>query len=178
MMLHVLLMSAAAPLLGLYTRKGRTSDERSPRSLFVRGALQLGLLLLWHIPTVMSAAMHQPVLALLMHLSLFLVAWAFWDELYLTMVGHPWRAIAALIVSAKLFCLLAALLVFAPRPILHAAPAMAEASAHLNDQHLAGLVMLAVCPLSYVAMAIWIAADWLHGITRQASSPLQTTREQ
>ena len=53
--------------------------------------------------------------------------------------------------------MLGALLVFAPRPIY--------SSGHhgfdLADQQLAGLLMLAACPLSYVLAAIVIAVETL-----------------
>jgi putative membrane protein len=70
----------------------------------------------------------------------------------------------ALLVSGKLFCLLAVLLVFAPRFFYGAHGTHSHGGMpvdQLADQHLAGLLMLVVCPLSYVAAAVAIAAQWL-----------------
>jgi putative membrane protein len=56
--------------------------------------------------------------------------------------------VLALLLTGKLTCLLAVLLVFAPRALYpHAA---------LADQQFAGLLMLAACPLSYLGAALVI----------------------
>ena len=68
-----------------------------------------------------------------------------------------WQAILALLVTGKLACLLGALLVFAPRPI-YAGP---HHGFDLADQQMAGLLMLAACPMSYVLAGIVIAVETL-----------------
>jgi putative membrane protein len=71
----------------------------------------------------------------------------------------------ALLITGKLFCLLAALLVFSPRvlyPDALAAHRHAPVAADLlSDQHLAGLLMLVLCPLTYVLAGVLIAERWL-----------------
>jgi putative membrane protein len=82
-----------------------------------------------------------------------------------------WRALFALLLTGKLFCLLGALLVFAPR-LLYGDPAAGhawhtpETGDALADQHLGGLLMLAVCPLTYVLAGVIIAAQWLRDLAR------------
>ena len=76
-----------------------------------------------------------------------------------------WRGLLALILTAKLFCLLGVLLVFAPR-FLYPGLSLPHAAGHvmaasLADQQLAGLLMLVVCPASYLAAGVVIAARWV-----------------
>jgi putative membrane protein len=80
----------------------------------------------------------------------------FWLSVCSARPAQWWQAIVALLVTGKLACLLGALLVFAPRPIY---------SGHhgfdLADQQMAGLLMLAACPLSYVLAGIVVAVETL-----------------
>ena len=78
--------------------------------------------------------------------------------------------------TAKLFCLLGALLVLAPRPIYAAHsgphhPVVPSGLTALEDQQLAGLLMLAACALTYVAAGAIIAARWLRELVAQGTSP-------
>jgi putative membrane protein len=86
----------------------------------------------------------------------------------------------ALIVSGKFACLLGVLLIFAPRPLFepHAAHVgQATHTALMADQHLAGLLMIAACPLSYVLTAVILAARAVTRLEKrsaliEASAPL------
>ncbi len=69
----------------------------------------------------------------------------------------------ALLVSGKLACLLGVLFVFAPRPLLAHAGHFVHAQV-LADQHLAGLLMIAACPLSYVLTAVVLAVQAVNGV--------------
>jgi putative membrane protein len=78
-----------------------------------------------------------------------------------------WHGILGLVVTGKLSCLLAALLVFSPRQLF------TEAHHHvgsLDDQQVAGLLMLTACPLSYVVAGAVMAMQ-LSGIIRQRREP-------
>ena len=88
-----------------------------------------------------------------MHAVLSLSALLFWTCLLSLPDARRWHAIPALLLTGKLVCLLAALLVFAPRMLYgdHA-----HDLAALDDQRLAGLLMIAACPLSYLVAAIMI----------------------
>jgi putative membrane protein len=85
-----------------------------------------------------------------------LAAVAFWSSIIAS--ASRWKAILALLLSGKLACLIGALLVFSPR-LLYAAICYGQGvnldtAGALADQHLAGLLMLAACPLSYILAAI------------------------
>jgi putative membrane protein len=101
---------------------------------------------------------------LALHSLLFLAALAFW----LCVVhasAHKWQAMLALLISGKLACLLGVLLIFAPRPLFASGHAVHLADeALLADQHLAGLLMIAACPLSYVLTAVVLAVHTVNGL--------------
>jgi putative membrane protein len=83
-----------------------------------------------------------------------------------------WSALAALLVTGKLFCLLGVLLTFAPRAIygqialLPLCFGIVSPRPILHDQQLAGLLMLAACPVVYVTAAIVIARRRLAALDR------------
>lgn len=142
--------------------------------------LQLSLLWLWHLPAALGAAMDIPGGMAAMHLSLFGAALWFWRCILGAAQAGMWRALGALAVAAKLFCLLGVLFVFAPTPI-YATIAGISASdvsgrqALLEDQHLAGLAMLIACPLSYGVAAVAIFLRWI-GKTGGPKRRLSATR--
>lgn len=160
MILHALTMSVLAPLAAAgLNGVGWTAPV--PASLLAATAMQGALFLVWHTPGLMGAAMHDGAATLAMHGSLFAAAVIFWLCVYRSAQVHPWSAIAALVVSGKLLCLVSVLMVFAPTPAFHASNA--DLAAQLADQQAAGLVMLAVCPPVYIAIAVIMAARWLSG---------------
>jgi putative membrane protein len=99
---------------------------------------------------------------------LFVVATAFWVSLLTVTLASRWQSIPALLLTGKLACLLAALLVFAPRTLYSAAGDLAHAAHQaatigpLDDQHLAGLLMITACPLSYLVAAVIIASQLIN----------------
>jgi putative membrane protein len=141
---HIALMNLAAPLaaLGLAERLPR------PRLFWAACLLQIVLLWFWHAPALHHLSM-QPAGAVAMHASLFLAALAFWRLLLDTVEHTGWQALLALLLTGKLACLLGALLIFSPR-LLYAGVA-------LDDQQLAGLLMIAACPASYLVAGVVVA---------------------
>ena len=73
-----------------------------------------------------------------------------------------WHALPALLLTGKLVCLLAALLVFAPRALYGASHQHAALMQPLDDQQLAGLLMIAACPLSYLVAAVVITVQLIN----------------
>jgi putative membrane protein len=157
MVVHILAMSVVAPVvatLGVLVSPRRTV---SARQLWLATAGQIILLWGWHLPSAHHFAAASPVGALVMHLSLLAVAVWFWDALVQQRADRQWHGILALLVTGKLACLLAALLVFATQPLFqHRA-----AAAALDDQQLAGLLMIVACPASYVLAAVIMAARFV-----------------
>jgi putative membrane protein len=168
---HLLLMNAVAPALALATTALPLRMVASARSLALATLAQLLLLWAWHAPAALAAAWHVPAVHALMQLSLFSSALWFWLAVIADRGAFRWRALFALLITGKLFCLLGVLLVFAPRLLYgdqangHGWHTPATPNA-LADQHLAGLLMLVVCPLTYVVAAVVIAAQWLRDLAR------------
>jgi putative membrane protein len=104
-----------------------------------------------------------------MHATLLIAAIWFWLTLIRLRAEQQWQGILALLITGKLACLLAALLVFAPRPVLTAHGHNHALGQALDDQHLAGLLMIVACPASYVLAGILIAVR-LIGITQTTRS--------
>lgn len=178
---HILTMNFIAPIVAFgllrYGPLGRIS-RRNPHEwgswlgswLALAVALQIGALWFWHAPGVFEWAMAGRWPGAFMHASLFLIALLFW-VCVLDIDGHSrWKPIAALLVTGKLFCLLGALFVFAPRalydmPFAHGYLSQAQghslAASTLADQQLAGLLMVAACPLTYIVAGVVIATRWI-----------------
>jgi putative membrane protein len=153
MLMHIALMSIGAPLVAtVWTVAGRSRGIRN-RELWAATATQLLTLWAWHLPAAHHLAAVSAGGAVLMHLSLLIIAIWFWLCLIRLDAVQQWQGILALLITGKLACLLAGLLVFAPRPVLIGHQ---QASA-LEDQHLAGLLMLIACPASYVLAGVLTA---------------------
>jgi putative membrane protein len=159
---HILLMNLLAPVVAVWAARSSPSVVRPFRSVAAPAMVQLLLLWGWHAPPSLIAAMSHPGLHLAMHASLLFAALWFWAAVVNATVGRQWRAIAGLLVTSKLFCLLGVLLTFASYPLY---PAMTHhggaALDPLADQQLAGLLMLVACPLSYLVAAVVVASNWL-----------------
>lgn len=161
MLHHMVLMNLAVP--GLIYILRPTVPSTASRNWPLATATQLALLWGWHSPSALGAAMSNPIIMLAMDASLTAAAAWFWLAIYATPAAGRWRAIFALLVTGKLFCLLGALLVFAPRALFGAmmrGPDVALMSESLADQQLAGLVMLVVCPLVYITAGVVLASRW------------------
>jgi putative membrane protein len=169
MALHIATMNVAAPLLATAFVWTRSSADLRAWALGLWPATILQLALLWatHSPVLHHAAHGSSLILAGMHTALFIAALAFWTNIARPNVSR-WQAMLALLISGKLACLLGVLLIFAPRPLFaatdaeHLGHAVASNTAvALSDQHLAGLLMIAACPLSYVLAAVVIAAQTL-----------------
>jgi putative membrane protein len=116
----------------------------------------------------MMLVLSTPALAPLMQISLYASALFFWIAVYRQIQENAWRALMALLVTGKLYCMLAVLLVFSPRALYTAdAPHMAI---DLADQQLAGTMMVVACPLSYILIATVLTVRWLNALSRGNST--------
>lgn len=165
MLAHILLMNAVAPLLAL---AAHGAVPRNWPSLLVPATMvQVVALWAWHAPPVLEAAMQSGLLHVGMQASLLLAACWFWWAIFSHREAR-WRAILALLVTGKLFCLLGVLLVFAPRALY---AGLGVHAAALPDQQLAGLLMLIACPATYIVAGVVVAARWLGHIESDSPSP-------
>ncbi|RVG86727.1 cytochrome c oxidase assembly protein [Sinorhizobium meliloti] len=168
MAVHILLMNLAAPLAAFaVTRVRLQRREIAGWALALATFAQIAALWAWHVPPSLNRALEFPTVHLLMNASLFLTAFLFWRVVLRLHGQRSWQPIVALLITSKLYCLLAVLFVFAPRALYpafaasHAAHATGAVNATLADQQLAGLIMLVACPVTYVLAGIVIAARWL-----------------
>lgn len=152
MSLHVVLMNIAAPFLAA-AMAGRLAGLHLPaRWLWIATAVQIVVLWLTHIPAVHDAAMTHHSLRLGVYVALTVSALAFWGACIGIAAPSRWHTVPALAITGKLFCLLAALLVFSPRPLY-----AVHGHGGLEDQQLAGLLMIIACPLSYLTAGLVIS---------------------
>lgn len=167
MALHIGAMNLVAPAVALILRR-RAIVLPAARWPAAAAATQLALIAVWHLPSMLALAMHQPAVMAAMHLSLLLSALWFWHAAVTAADGEAWRSLLALLITGKVFCLVGALFVLAPAPLYatafaaHGAPAVGL----LADQQMAGLLMLVACPLTYVLAGIVVTARWLSRIER------------
>jgi putative membrane protein len=177
MAVHIALMNVAAPICAavLWLTWPAARLLASGTVLWTATIGQMVLLWVWHAPAIHAAAMPSLLAQTLWHSSLLLSALLFWRAL-LPARGAGWQSIFALLLTGKLVCLLAVLLVFSPRPLYLQLPGAAAKHAiehaagrpDLADQHVAGLLMLAACPLSYVLAGIILAAQSISELARTA----------
>jgi putative membrane protein len=178
---HLILMAVAAPLLvlGLPSRlllspvfaQARPARRRRAarvlrRMVDARGLapLQVFVLILWHLPPAVAAALASEAVHLLMHATLLAVALPFWAAVLRagTREGASFVAAALLLFSAMTaMTLMGALLTLAPRPLYAAYPQLA-------DQQLAGLLMWVPGTLPYLAAGVWLGVRGLARAERVA----------
>ena len=90
------------------------------------------------------------------------VASLFWFAVFSQRGTAHWRAILALLVTSKFYCLLGVLLLFAPVTLYSGIDMYhGHGLGTLVDQQMAGLIMLLACPPTYVLVGIIMAALWL-----------------
>jgi putative membrane protein len=176
---HIALMNVLAPLVAvLLLRNGESGIGRRvgpPWWLWPACALQLLLLWAWHAPPAQGWGMASATAHLAMHGSLFAAAVLFWTAVLNVSAIARWQSIVALLVTGKLVCLLGALLILAPRLLYSAAAGPhAHHMSHgvagdltLADQHFAGLLMIAACPLSYLVAGVVLAAQTMVELGRR-----------
>jgi cytochrome c oxidase assembly factor CtaG len=160
---HMVLMSAAAPLLVLgrplvallwaaprawRPALGKLSRLGHPAFAFL---LYAGALWIWHLPPAMDAAVHDHAIHFLQHTSFLAAALAWWWSLER---AGPGLAIVSLFLTSVHSGFLGALLTIAVHPLYHSYP-------DLGDQQLAGLVMWIPASSIHLGAALFYAALWL-----------------
>lgn len=161
---HIALMNFVAPALALLLH------ERLPlpftSRLFTATTAQLLVLVAAHAPGALIAAHQSMAVHVLVQAALLVVSLWFWSAVFTAVGTQQWRAIAALLVTGKIFCLVGAIFTFAPRPLLAGLAGHAPAAA-VADQQLAGLLMLTACPLTYVLAGVVVSVRWLAALSAQ-----------
>jgi len=171
MIIHIALMTVAAPVLASLLLK-LSAKSASVSTLFAAVTLQAALLFAWHSPLGIGLAMKGHAGTLLMQATLFFSALWFWLTVFNQTGEHLWRAVIALLLTGKLFCLIAVLLIFAPR-VLYGMTAI-NMPIELADQQLAGLLMVTVCPITYVLAAVVLISRWFQTLSDTQSNVTST----
>lgn len=173
MLQHLIVMNVAA-LLFAVAMPLRPSGRRVV--VLATGA-QVVALAIWHVPDLYRAAHHDLLLQIAMQASLGAIGLLFWCAILAHARTSAWLTIAGLLITAKVFCLLGGLLAFSRRAVyaVHGHPQSwgppSWGLSALEDQQLAGLVMMASCAVVYVAAAIVVFARWLASPDRARGVP-------
>lgn len=165
---HILAMNIIAPLVaGIAV--GWRGDIRDTKAswLWIATITQIAAVWLSHAPSAQAAAMASLGFQLAMHGMLLATAIWFWASVLSLSDAQRWQALPALLLTGKLVCLLAVLLIFAPRELYDAHHHHAVRT--LDDQHLAGLLMVVACPLSYLVAAFVIVVQLLKNARQESS---------
>jgi putative membrane protein len=87
---------------------------------------------------------------------------------------NQWRGVLGLLITGKLACLLGVLMIFAPRDMYGLPgllfPLCSTGPSSLQDQQLAGLLMITACPLSYLVAGVVLAAQMLGRVEQSSGS--------
>jgi putative membrane protein len=151
---HVLLIAAVAPLLALAVPLRRMLSP--PLAALV--GLHTIILWIWHMPAPYEWGLASVPAYWLMQASLLVSAWFLWRAIFVS-TAQPGAALFALVATIGQMGLLAALIVFAPRPLyaVHFASTAAWGMNPLADQQLAGLLMWVPASLPYLGVGLWLA---------------------
>ena len=144
---HMIAVAIAAPLIAAGLQGGRFD----PATRWLRLASPLPAALIeavvvwgWHVPALRSLAAHHPVALAIEQASFLAAGLLLWSAVLAP--RHRAAGVGALLVTSMHMTLLGALIGLAPRPLYthHGADALA-------DQQLAGVVMLLVGGIAYLA---------------------------
>lgn len=171
MMVHILSMNVAAPVIAALIASFGKPRAITPTLLWCAAAIQMLVLWFLHTPRFHAAAAHGMALNISVHAILAGLALIFWIALLRLQARERWHAPAALLVSGKLACLLAAFLIFSPRLLYFTDSHAHGAHISLADQQLAGLLMIVACPLSYLIAAVLITLDLIGPAGRDQVRP-------
>lgn len=185
---HALLSLAAAPLLVLgapqialiwaLPRAWRSRIPALPRlpragrpALLAEACLLAAATLwLWHLPGLYEAALHGPGLHAAAHGSFLGTAALFWWAVGLGGGPVSGASVVALFAMGLQNSALSALILAAREPWFgdHARAALLCDLAPLDDQRLAGLIMMLPCDAVYLGAALGLGAIWLRDLERRA----------
>lgn len=160
MVAHILTMNVLAPIVALMCPY-RARVGAGP--LWLATLTQSAALWFVHAPALQSAVSESVPAMIASHLVLFGLAIWFWTCVVAQQRQARWHAIGAMLLTGKLACLLGVLLIFAPYPLYRAL----HDHGGIDDQAVAGLLMIAACPPGYVLPAILTAVSILADLPRQ-----------
>lgn len=162
---HMVAVALAAPLLALGIRASICDPTRiGPpfASALAMMVLELAVVWSWHLPAIRAAVGHDGWLHLLELACFVMVGTLLWSAVLAPGISSAPAGISALLLTSMHMTLLGALIGLAPRTLY---PALAHAPfaglSPLQDQQLAGVVMLLIGGVSYMAGALAILRQML-----------------
>jgi putative membrane protein len=175
---HLAVMNVLAPLIAAMIVLRLPLPSFSAATIWIAAIGQIALLWVWHAPALQLAAAGSFALHVLLMVLLAVAALAFWVLLLDAGRKGLWRALGVLLVTGKLACLLGALMIFAARDV-YALPGLSlpfctVGPSTLEDQQLAGLLMITACPLSYLVAGVVIAAQMFAKLDREGANARQS----
>lgn len=155
---HMIAVALAAPLLALAVR-GSALDPTAIAPLFASAlamsVLELAMVWCWHLPAMRAAVAHGSLLSIVELACFLLVGTLLWSAVLATRAEARLAGAGALLLTSMHMTLLGALVGLAPRTLYPGAVHIPLAGlTALQDQQLAGVVMLLVGGLSYLAGAL------------------------
>lgn len=195
---HIVLMGLAAPLLVLghpvptTMRALPRSWQRSLASLAASNSwrrgwswltatslatvLQLVVFLFWHAPPAIAVSLENDVVHSVMHGSIFASALLFWTAITRKRGTGLGAGVLALVITFKFSLIIGALLAFGPT-VFYASYGTRPAAwgySLLEDQQLAGLLMMTAGSMMYVMAAVILIGAWLSALEKTDPSQRRT----
>jgi putative membrane protein len=162
---HMVAVALAAPALALGLRASICDPTRMAppfASALAMMVLELAVVWCWHLPAIRAAVGHHGALHLLELACFLTVGTLLWSAVLSRGEASRPAGIGALLLTSMHMTLLGALIGLAPRTLY---PTLAHAPfaglSPLQDQQLAGVVMLLIGGLSYMAGALVILRQML-----------------
>jgi putative membrane protein len=177
MVQHLLLVSVAAPLLVAgrpydvltsAVRRRRTwpaLDRPTAPAVVAAAVLQVGTLVLWHLPVLYDAALRHEAVHALEHVAITATAVALWFVLTRVDGEAAGAAVIAVFVATLPTMALGVAMTISRTPWY---AYYATTAAPLADQQLAGVVMWAYGGLASLAAAIALFAAWMRRLERDS----------
>ncbi|VUD41305.1 hypothetical protein TDB9533_00461 [Thalassocella blandensis] len=169
MVLHIALMGPVACLAASWLLQSKMQFSPLFNSLIAKlwlaTSIQLAIFLVFHLPFNLHGSHSGPAAGIMLVLMFGAALW-FWLCVLGMEHNKTWQSMLALLVTGKIFCLVAVLMIFSPRSLY----ASMHTPVLLDEQQLAGLLMVVACPMSYILAAVVLCVRWLNAISFQADS--------
>ncbi|KZY52481.1 MULTISPECIES: cytochrome c oxidase assembly protein [Sulfitobacter] len=124
---------------------------------------QLVVFILWHAPPAIAVSLENDLVHSIMHGSIFASALVFWTAITRKHSSGPGAGVLGLLITFKFSLITGALLAFAPEAFYtsYGIRSMAWGLSPLEDQQLAGLLMMTVGSMMYVVATVILVGVWL-----------------
>lgn len=139
---------------------------------WVVASVQLAVFLFWHAPPAIALSLQSDIVHSAMHGSLLGAALLFWTAITRIHGNGLIVGTLALLLTFKSSLIIGALLVFSPRAFYasYATYGAAWGFSPLEDQQLAGLLMMSVGAMMYLVAAVILVAAWFGAMDKTRSS--------